>query len=100
GAGASRVLVATEGLLVYLGADQVVQFAADLHEQPSFRWWLIDMVAPYSLEMMQKTWGKQLDAAAAPFRFAPQNGPEFYEPLGWRADEARSTFEEAQRLHR
>jgi methyltransferase (TIGR00027 family) len=100
GASAKRVLVATEGLLVYLTREQVGELAADLHAQPSFQFWLIDIVAPFILQMMQKTWGKQLDAAAAPFRFAPEEGPAFYAPFGWRTVDARNTFVEAQRLRR
>src|SRR4051794_20151099 len=78
GASGKRVLVATEGLLVYLEREQAGELGADLHAQPSFRFWLIDIVAPFILAMMQKTWGKQLDAAAAPLRFAPEEGPAFY----------------------
>jgi methyltransferase (TIGR00027 family) len=95
-----KVLVATEGLLVYLTREQAGELAADLHARQSFRWWLIDIVAPFILGMMQKTWGKQLDAAAAQLRFAPEEGAEFYEQFGWTAAEERATFEEAQRLKR
>src|SRR5437016_1428027 len=100
GGGAKRVLVATEGLLVYLTRQEVGELAADLHDQPSFRYWLIDIVAPWIMKMMARTWGKQLEAAAAPLRFAPEEGPEFYAQWGWRVAEARATFEEAQRLQR
>jgi methyltransferase (TIGR00027 family) len=100
GAGGRRVLVSTEGLLVYLTREQAGELAADLHQQPSFRFWLIDIVAPFILGMMQKTWGKQLDAAAAPLRFAPEEGPDFYASFGWRVTERRETFEEAKRLRR
>ena len=100
GAAGKRVLVATEGLLVYLEREQVGELAADLHEQPSFRYWLIDIVSPFILGMMQKTWGKQLDAAAAPLRFGPDEGPRYYAPFGWRTAEARDTFGEAKKLRR
>ena len=100
GASSQRVLVATEGLLVYLTREQAGELASDLHEQPSFRFWLIDIVAPFVLALMQKTWGAKLDAAAAPLRFGPEEGPQFYEPFGWRTAEARNTFLEAKRLKR
>jgi methyltransferase (TIGR00027 family) len=100
GASGKRVLVATEGLLVYLTREQAGELAADLHEEASFRYWLIDIVSPFILGMMQKTWGKQLDAAAAPLRFGPEEGPEFYTQFGWRVAEARDTFGEAKRLKR
>ena len=100
GAASRRALVVTEGLLVYLTREQAGELAADVHEQPAFRFWLIDIVAPFVLGLMQKTWGKQLDAAAATLRFAPEEGPSFYAPFGWRAAEARNTWEEAGRLRR
>jgi methyltransferase (TIGR00027 family) len=100
GAAGKRVLVATEGLLVYLTREQAGELAADLQQQPSFQYWLIDSVSPFILGMMQRTWGKQLDAAASPLRFGPEEGPEFYAQFGWRTAETRDTFQEAKRLRR
>ncbi|MGH7675228.1 MAG: class I SAM-dependent methyltransferase, partial [Gemmatimonadales bacterium] len=37
------VIVLSEGLLVYLAPEDVAALAADLHAQPSFQWWLIDL---------------------------------------------------------
>ena len=100
GGAGKRVLVTTEGLLVYLTREQAGELAADLHEQASFRFWLIDIVGSFVLQLIQKTWGAKLDAAAAPLRFGPEEGPAFYEPFGWRTAEARDTFAEAKRLKR
>lgn len=100
GASSSRVLVVTEGLLIYLTADQVGALADDLHAPPSFRWWLIDLANPRLLAMMQKSWGKQVRAGNAPFQFAPAEGTAFFERHGWRESEFRSGLEEARRLDR
>lgn len=100
GIAARQVLVVTEGLLVYLTAEQVASLAADLHAQTTFRWWLIDIVSPRLLGMLRKTWGKQLDAGQAVMQFAPQEGAAFYLGHGWREAEFRSTWEEAHRLKR
>jgi methyltransferase (TIGR00027 family) len=100
GAASHSALVITEGLLVYLTRAQAGELAADLHDQASFRYWLIDIVSPFVLGLMQKTWGKQLDAAAAPLLFGPEEGPAFYGSFGWRVAEARDTFQEAKRLRR
>lgn len=100
GAGAARVLVVSEGLLIYLTPEQVAALAADLHAQPAFRWWLIDLASPQLLQWMGKTWGKQVAAGNAPFRFAPAEGTRFFEPHGWREVEYRSAFEESHRLKR
>jgi methyltransferase (TIGR00027 family) len=100
GAGSSRALVISEGLLVYLAPEQVAALAADLHAQPSFKEWLIDLASPQLLKRMEKTWGKNLAASGAPFLFAPPEGTEFFRPYGWREVRFRSTWEEALRLHR
>ncbi|HEY4217866.1 MAG TPA: SAM-dependent methyltransferase [Gemmatimonadaceae bacterium] len=100
GAGSSRVLVVTEGLLIYLTADQVGELARDLHEQSSFVSWLIDLANPRLLKIMQRSWGKSVREGNAPFQFAPAEGTKFFEPFGWREMTFRSSMEEAQRLDR
>jgi len=100
GAGASRALVLSEGLLIYLTPEQVATLAADLHAQPTFAEWLMDLASPQLLKRMEKTWGNELAASGSPFRFAPQESTEFFRPYGWREAQFRSMWEEAQRLHR
>jgi methyltransferase (TIGR00027 family) len=100
GAESTRVLVLSEGLLIYLTPDQVAGLAADLHAPPSFRWWLIDIASPRLLKMMMKFWGKSVEAGNAPFQFAPAESTKFFEPAGWREAQFRSTMDEARRLHR
>ncbi len=100
GAEASRALVISEGLLVYLTPEQVGTLATDLHAQESFQEWLIDLASPQLLERMKKTWGKELEASGSPFRFAPAESTEFFRPYGWREERFLSMWEEAQRLHR
>jgi len=100
GAGSSRALVVTEGLLIYLTPAQVAALATDLHAQPAFQEWLIDLASPQLLQRMSRTWGKQLEASGSPFRFAPAEGAEFFRPYGWREALFRSTWEEAGRLKR
>jgi methyltransferase (TIGR00027 family) len=98
--GSSRAIVVTEGLLVYLTPEQVATLATDLHTQPAFQEWLIDLASPQLIQRMAKTWGKSLNEAGAPFQFAPAEGVEFFRPHGWREVEFRSTWEEAARLKR
>lgn len=100
GAEASATLVVTEGLLIYLTDEQVAALAAELHRQPSFRWWLIDLASPALLKMLARSWGKKLEQGNAPFRFAPPNGTDFFRDLGWREVSYRSAMEEARRLDR
>ena len=100
GTESSRVLVLSEGLLIYLAPEQVGGLAHALHAPPSFRWWLIDIASPRLLKIMKKYWGRNLEAGNAPFQFAPAEGTKFFEPLGWREAQFRSTIEDARRLHR
>ncbi len=101
GAAADKVLVLTEGLLVYLDETQVKSLAADLHQQANFRRWLMDLASDALLEMMQKRRGsKMLEAANAPFRFGPKEHVEFFRPLGWTPAQFLSAGNEAQRLKR
>jgi methyltransferase (TIGR00027 family) len=100
GAAARRVLVVSEGLLVYLTPDAVASLAADLAAPASFRWWLIDLASPRLLKMMERTWGRAMAAGNAPFQFAPAEGTAFFPPHGWREAEYRAMWEEALRLKR
>jgi methyltransferase (TIGR00027 family) len=100
GAEASAALVVTEGLLIYLTDEQVGALASELHTQPSFRWWLLDLASPRLLKMLARSWGKNLQRGNAPFRFAPPNGTEFFRQFGWREASYRSALEEAQRINR
>jgi len=100
GAQSRRTLVVTEGLLIYLTPDQVSALATDLHGPPTFHSWLIDLARPELLVLMQRYWGKSLGDANAPFQFAPEENTKFFEPLGWREVEFRSSMDEAQRLRR
>ena len=96
----SRVLVLSEGLLIYLPPDDVGTLARDLHAGSHFQWWVIDIASPRLLEMMQKMWGKNLDAGNAPFRFAPAESTKFFERFGWTELEFHSAMEDARRLKR
>ena len=100
GAVSQNVLVIAEGLLIYLGDDDVAGLAADLHAIPSFRAWLIDIASPGLVKMMAKSWGKTVAAGNAPFRFAPAESTAWFAPHGWMEAEFRSTFYEGIRLNR
>lgn len=100
GAQSRRTLVVSEGLLIYLTADDVASLAADLHRQTSFQWWIFDLSSPKLLEWMNRTWSKRGEMQNAPFQFAPAEGTKFFEPYGWEEAEYRSNMDEARRLNR
>ena len=93
------VLAITEGLLIYLTADQAGALADDL-ARAGIRWWLLDIASPRLLKMMLKTWQRPLKEAGAPFQFAPEESTRFFEPHGWQEREWRSIWEESLRLKR
>ncbi|MFI5234133.1 MAG: class I SAM-dependent methyltransferase [Gemmatimonadales bacterium] len=95
-----RVLVVTEGLLIYLTPTQVADLARALHTPASFHWWLTDLASPRLLQMLSRSWGKELQQGNAPFQFGPAEGTAFFKPMGWREESFRSSLEEARRLHR
>ena len=92
---AKNALIITEGLLIYLDAQDVKVLADDLSERRSFRRWVLDVASPGLLRMMQREVGAQLNAARAPLKFGPPEGPRFFEQSGWRVVEVRSTLKNA-----
>lgn len=95
GATAKKVLIITEGLLIYLEPADVRTFAEDLAAPPSFQRWVLDIASPGLLKMMMKQVGKELTRASSPLKFAPEEGPEFFAASGWRALDVRSSFKTA-----
>ena len=100
GAGSSRALVVTEGLLIYLGADAVASLGRDLAAVPSFHAWITDLASPALMKMMIARGGDMIAAAGAPFKFAPPEGPDFFVPLGWKPVKMASLLKTAGRLKR
>jgi methyltransferase (TIGR00027 family) len=96
----SPVLVITEGLLVYLEAEQVADLARDLHDVARAKWWLTDLASPMLLKFLERRWQPKLKEGNAPFRFGPAEGTAFFAPFGWCEAEFRSTWHESQRLKR
>jgi methyltransferase (TIGR00027 family) len=89
-----RIVVVSEGLLIYLEEDAVAALAEDL----VFDRWILDVASPGLRDMMNREVGTMLTEAKAPLRFAPANGPRFFEAHGWRVEEVRSMLKNAPRL--
>jgi len=105
GAAADKVLVVTEGLLIYLDPEEVKALAVDLHQPPAFKRWLMDIASPALLKMMERQGLTGSDHALLKnpevrFKFAPQEHVEFFRPYGWKPGEYRATGFEAKRLKR
>jgi methyltransferase (TIGR00027 family) len=96
---ARKVLILSEGLLVYLSPAEVLELGRDLAAQDSFQDWAIDIVSPGLLQMLQKNL-KQLSEAGSPLKFGPAEGPEFFVPAGWKPVEVYSMLKTAAKLKR
>jgi methyltransferase (TIGR00027 family) len=97
---ANKILVLTEGLLIYLDAEEVASLARDLAAGPHFQRWITDLTSPGLLQMMQRSAGKQLSQVGAPFKFGPAEGPAFFAPHGWATAEVKSLLKTATRFKR
>jgi len=100
GSEAKRVVVLSEGLLIYFSDQEVSELARDLAAPPTFRLWVADLTSPALLEMLQKTIGGPLDKAGSPLKFAPREGPKFFAAYGWKTADARSVLHTAAKLKR
>jgi methyltransferase (TIGR00027 family) len=94
-----NALIITEGLLIYLTSDSVAGLAKDLATPPSFQSWILDIASPGLLRLLAKRMAKQLNEAA-PFKFAPPEGPNFFIPYGWKPVDVQSFLKNAARLKR
>ena len=99
GGEAKKVFVISEGLVVYLTRDEVSSLARDLAAQPGFQGWALDMCSPGLLKMLQKQ-VPELSQAGSPFKFAPEEGPEFFTASGWRPAEVYSLLHTAAKIKR
>lgn len=97
---AKRALIVSEGLLIYLSREEVAALATDLARPPSFRNWVLDMVSPALLRLMQKRMGSHLELAGAPLKFGPEEGPDYFFPYGWRPVRVQSMLHAAARVKR
>jgi methyltransferase (TIGR00027 family) len=95
--GASKALVLTEGLLMYL-KDPDVHSLSEAINRPEVAWWMFDFGGPGLKRLMNKKMAGLLQNA--PFIFAPENGLAYFEDLGWRVLESEHLMAAAKRFRR
>jgi O-methyltransferase involved in polyketide biosynthesis len=96
---AKRAVVLTEGLLVYLSRDEVLSLGSDLGWQPNFQDWIVEVISPGLLRMLQKNL-RALGEMGSPPKFGPAEGPDFFLPCGWKPVEVLSLLKTAAKLKR
>jgi methyltransferase (TIGR00027 family) len=97
---ANKILVLTEGLLIYLSDEEVAALAKDLAAGAHFQRWIMDLTSPGLLKIMQKTTGKELSQVGATFKFAPAEGPQFFVSNGWEPMEVKGLLKTATKFKR
>lgn len=95
-----RILVITEGLLIYLTHEDVAALAEDLHATPHFQWWIADALTPELFEWLLKRQFKTFATGSVRMHFAPPGGVAYFERFGWRAKTVRKMTVESRRLKR
>jgi methyltransferase (TIGR00027 family) len=95
-----RVVVVTEGLLVYLDEARVASLADGLRTRPSMRRWILESISPEVLKRNMRAWGKVLTKANAEWKFARPDGFDFFRPRGWSPTVRCPFMVEARRLGR
>ncbi|MCZ8380140.1 class I SAM-dependent methyltransferase [Mycobacterium sp. CPCC 205372] len=96
-AGATKALVLTEGLLMYLEPADVDDLSRAL-TRPEVAWWMLDLAGPGLKKAMNENSRGLL--RNAPFKFAPPEGIGYFEARGWRVGAVESVFVVAHRLRR
>lgn len=97
---ATKVVVASEGLLIYFSTEEVASLAKDLAAEKHFESWIIDLASPGQLRLMQRTTGKDLSEAGAAFKFGPDEGAHFFMPYGWEAKDVQGMLKTAAQFKR
>jgi len=100
GSRGKKILVVAEGLVGYLDELEAGALAYDLSHVRSFRHWVIDIMSPGILPLIQEEMGSLLDEAKAPLRFAPNEGEDFFPLFGWKSVESKSKLKTAGTLNR
>jgi methyltransferase (TIGR00027 family) len=97
---ATKIVVASEGLLIYFTAEEVASLSEDLAAAKHFQSWIIDLASPGQLRLMQRTTGKQLSEAGAAFKFGPLEGAHFFARYGWAAKDVQGLLKTAAEFKR
>jgi methyltransferase (TIGR00027 family) len=97
---AAKSLILTEGLITYFSTEQVRALAQDLAGPRAFQRWLVDLVSPGLLRLLQKNMNPALVESGSSLKFGPPEGPEFFVPHGWKPVDVRSPLKTAARFKR
>lgn len=93
-----KILVLTEGLLLYLTEENVSSMANELASHKEVLYWVTDMYLAGTGDLSK--WHKFMEDSNAAFRWGPKNSDTYFERFGWKLIDKRGMIEEGQRLNR
>ncbi len=94
-----KLLVLTEGLVVYLSLEEAGSLADDLRAMSHVRYWVLDYLSAQAMKFRERSRISQ-KTKNVPFRFKPADWFAFFREHGWRVKELRYLSEEGLRLKR
>ncbi len=100
GSRGKKILIVAEGLIGYLDEAAAGSLAYDLSHVRSFRHWVLDIMSPGLLPLVQQEMGSLLDDANAPLVFAPEEGEDFFRLFKWKPVISKSKLKTAAKLKR
>jgi methyltransferase (TIGR00027 family) len=96
---AKRILVLTEGVILYMTPEHVAQLAAELREQPRFAHWITEYFDARIYKHLQRP-ARVAQMKRAPFLFFPPDWFAFFRAVGWKERETRYSGEIAVEFRR
>ena len=97
-AGATKALVLTEGVVLYLDNAEAAELADDLSAHLQFAYWITDYLSPRAMRQVQRRRRKELKNA--PMKFTPDDWFGFFAQHGWKPREILYLAEESYKLGR
>jgi methyltransferase (TIGR00027 family) len=95
-----KVLVLTEGVVIYLSNNDVASLGKALAAQNNFHYWITDYFSPFFMQMYRRGKMGRLLTDNIPFLFSPENWEEFFKNCGWSLKQMRYLTEEGDKLGR
>lgn len=96
----NRILIVAEGLMGYLDEPDAGSLAYDLSMYPAFERWVLDLMSPGILPLINKEMGRLLEDAGTPLVFAPEEGEDFFRLFKWDPIQSKSKLKTAAALNR
>jgi methyltransferase (TIGR00027 family) len=96
---AGRVLVLTEGVIPYLGEEEVRALADELRAMDCVRSWIVEYIPPEAGKVSERRRTRRT-MRNAPFKFTPKDWFAFFGERGWRVEDIRYLVEVSRQLSR